>query len=253
MIIFNFADNFPSLNKWKRNVRNKYTNTNDQTLSENKFLLGLNYKLLSDFSKKQKSLYIPPLLIVASTLLIIIISIIPRVRIARLSPNHEIFNYKYNELQEINNKLKYFANELINLKPIHTDEAPTVLFAYFLQQSIPTDVKLSDYALNEKAFSINASSDNLNSLNEFISLLDKSMLVKEGTLSVKKLIKQSPANNTFQQSNYNTNSHNSFLEISGNLNEIDLEDKLKMYKETFNFGKTVKLESYLKALSLFKL
>ncbi len=249
MTTFNFADNFPTLKRWEKHISKK--DSNDQFDSDRNLLLNINYKLIFNLISKQKSLYIPPLVIFSITLLITSITLIPRMRISSLRENHDSFNLKYQELESLNNELMLYSNELKSLLPFESIDSPSVLFAHYLQQTVPIDVRLSNYALDAKAFVINASSNDINSLNDFISLLNKSLLVKEGSLKVKRLIKQSKTN-TFQQSNIN-NPHTSFLEISGELNHINLEKKLSMYKDTYNFGKINKLDIYLKAIKSFEL
>ena len=69
--------------------------------------------------------------------------------------------------------------------PTYEVKSPVLLFSYFLQISVPEDVFISDYSLDNKNFMINASSDSIESINKFINLINELPLVMKNTLSVK--------------------------------------------------------------------
>ena len=151
-----------------------------------------------------------------------------------------------------NNQIESTAKEIKTYIPSFNIKSPVLLFSYFLQSSIPDEVTISDYSLNNQFFIINASSNNIEKINIFINLINQMPIIERNSLEVKKLVNSSTQQNN-SSSQQTTNLGNINLEIRGNLAIISIEERLKYLKEIYNFGVTRKLEQLLNLINTFKL
>ena len=69
-----------------------------------------------------------------------------------------------------------------------TNPSPVYLFGFLLQESLPKNIQLLDYLVDNSAFKLNANSSDLVSANKFISLLLENKLIdKESIKNLKKV------------------------------------------------------------------
>ena len=247
---FNFVENYNSLKKWEKDVSLSPRKENKQELANG--LKNLNPQKVLVVIKNNKILTLAPLSVLGMTFFVFTASLIPKFNISLLGKKVKDFDSKYSKLEQVNNEIESKSNFLQKYMPTYEVKSPVLLFSYFLQISVPEDVFISDYSLDNKNFMINASSDNLDSINKFINLINELPLVMENTLSVKKLINNSNAQNNqnFQQIQ---NLGDINLEISGGLNIMSFDEKLELYKKTYNFGEVRKLEQFINLINTFKL
>lgn len=247
---FNFLENYESIKRWEKDPTSLLKFEKNQEIINN--FTQLDPKKLLLLIKKNKILILPPLSVLGMTFLVFSATLLPKINIQLSKRQVNDFDIKFSKLQEINSDIESSSNLLQKYLPTFEVSSPILLFSYFLQISIPEDVFISDYALDNKNFIINASSDNINSINKFINLINELPLTMKNTLSVKKLINNSsvPNNQNFQPSQ---NLGNINIEISGGLNIISLEEKNDLYKKTYNFGEVRKLEQLINLINTFKL
>ena len=114
-----------------------------------------------------------------------------------------------------------------------------------MQNSVPNGVQINSYYFSDNGFDINVRAFNLDSLNEFITLIIESPAVKRGSVNVNR-INRSESIKTGQE-----NISSKFdLEIYGQTNKIDIKKREKLYQESNANGLLRKLQrfNYLKSL-----
>ena len=247
---FNFLENYDSLKIWE----NKISNLPIDSTAKNKYLdiSKINVSIIKNSIKDNKFFLIPPLSILGMTLIIFFLSILPKLNIWRLTNKSISFDNNYLELENNNNQIESTANEIKTYIPSFNIKSPVLLFSYFLQSSIPDEVTILDYSLNNQFFVINASSNNIEKINIFINLINQMPIIERNSLEVKKLVNSSTQQNN-ASSQQTTNLGNINLEIRGNLAIISIEERLKYLKEIYNFGEARKLEQLLNLINTFKL
>ena len=247
---FNYLDNYSSLQRWEKDL-NKISTENN--LKETNFnLSNININKIKSLIKKNKFLLIPPLSIIGLTFIVFVVSIFPRLNVWRLSSRVNLFNAKYMELEESNNQIVLISNSLSKHLPTFDIKSPVLLFSHFIQTSIPEEVSISDYSLDNKRFIINASSDDIEKINLFINTINQIPLVEKDSLQVKKLV-DSSASQSNQSTLQTSNLGKIVLEINGNLSRMSFEEKIKYQQQIYNFGEVRKLEQLLNLINTFKL
>ena len=249
---FNFVSNYPSLKKWEReSLFQDEFNNKDSSKKFNKF--SITPDILLETIKTQKFLLIPPLSVLSLTLIIFIISLYPRLNVMRLSNKNNKFENLYSEIKDTNESINQTSNYLSKFINTYNIKSPVLLFSYFLQESVPEDVIISDYSVDNNNFIVNASSNDLDSINKFINLINQLPLTMRNSLQVKKLINNVNNPNNIQSFQQTSSLGNINVEIIGGLNLISLEEKLKLYKNIYNFGEVRKIEQFLNLINTFKI
>ena len=113
------------------------------------------------------------------------------------------------------------------------------MFAFYLQNSVPEGVKLNSYNISDNGFDINASSYTIDSLNQFLTLVVESPIIKKNSVTVKKLSRE-----TENQSSNNSSKINFDLEIYGEILKLDIQKREDLYKESQAIGLQKKLERF---------
>ena len=75
-----------------------------------------------------------------------------------------------------------------------TNPSPVYLFGFLLQESLPKNIQLLDYLVDNSAFKLNANSSDLVSANKFISLLLENKLIDKESIKINRIINQSSNN-----------------------------------------------------------
>ena len=120
------------------------------------------------------------------------------------------------------------------------------LFAFYLQNAIPKGVKLNSYSFNDNGFDIDASSYNVESLNELITLIIESPVVKRDTVNIENLSRElNQSTNSKDKPNFN-------LKLYGNIMKIDISQREVLYVESNAFGLLKKLQRFNQLKNLLK-
>lgn len=246
---FNFLDNYSSLKRWEKG--NASIELEDKSNEQIFNISSFSKDKIQLLFKKNKYLLIPPLSILSMTFAIFTLSIIPRLNSWRLTNRVNLFDSKFLELQNTNNQIRSLSKSISNHIPTFDIKSPILLFSFFLQNSLPEEVSVSDYSLDNRSFIINASSNDIDKLNIFINSINQIPLIEKNSLKVKKLVDNSLQSN--QSNQQASNLGNISLEIEGNLNLMNLEEKIKYLKEVYNFGEARKIEQLLNLINTFKI
>ena len=227
---YNFAFKNSDLQRWEPNkIKEKKSYPLKQRLSD-----------IRKFIQNNPLLIYPHFTLVATVLIIQILNLYPSLVIKRLKPKHEEYVYVTDRIAKINRDIKKFKIELKNLKPNFTSITPTYLFTFYLQNSIPIDIQLSKYKLNNNSFFIEAKSYTLKAINEMISLIVESPIIDEKSVFIKKIKRDNEVNGIYS------------VEITGKILKTNTESKEYLYSESGAFGLLEKLLRYKKANLLLK-
>ena len=100
------------------------------------------------------------------------------------------------KIKRIKTDIKKFKKELNVLKPNFTSITPTYLFTFYIQNSMPINIKLKKYKLN-KNFFLEAESYTLKAINEMITLLIESPIIDEKAVSINRIKREGEIDSTF--------------------------------------------------------
>ena len=140
---YNFAHNYKELQQWepRGNIESKKI-----TSYKEKF------ELLKKYIKDNPLLFYPNFSIIFLVILIQIFNLYPSFVVRRLKPKHEEYIFVQQRIKRIKNDIKKFKKELNDLKPNFLSITPTYLFTFYIQNSMPTNIKLKKYKLNKNFF-----------------------------------------------------------------------------------------------------
>tara|TARA_Y100001968_G_C19382533_1_gene731076 strand:+ start:267 stop:998 length:732 start_codon:yes stop_codon:yes gene_type:complete len=241
---YNFLDNYNGLKRWDSSKQERKSIKLNFNLS-----FFSNFKTASEFIKVNRILYIPSAVIIFLTSINWATAIIPYRNIQILEEKHLDYNNKLSSFSYHKSLILQNIDKVSDYSTIHTIASPSFLFAYFLQKSIPSNVELYDYVIDNQGFRINASGSNLEDINLMIELLIISPIINSNSIKVNRITGGANQN----MSSIQSNSNNLMFEIEGKLNHLGLEERVSFYKESANYGKIYKLEKYIKLKNLFKL
>ena len=117
------------------------------------------------------------------------------------------------------------------------------MFANFLQEVIPEDVKISNYLLNKSGFRIELITKNIDNINKLIKLLSTIPLIEEDSLSIQYI----------REIKYGKGYGNSQVigELNGKISNSTLEERLEYHLKFENFGKYSKLKIFSDIENIF--
>mgnify|MGYP001157053032 FL=1 len=250
MTDYNFAKNYENIKDWEFKNQSPSGTESDNFVDQ---LLNLinSYPNLILLIKTKKILFVPTLFVLAGVVIVEIVALIPAINIKRLESKHFEYEDKVNALNGINLDLE---NKFIKLKK-HTsllsNPSPAYLFGFYLQESLPKDVQLFDYLVDNSGFKLNATSSDLISANKFISLLLENKLVDKESIKINRIINQSANNqSSFSEQSFPVDSI--AIEISGKIVHLPLEERIESSKSSEDFGKFKKLNDYFELLELLR-
>jgi len=136
-------------------------------------------------------------------------------------------------------------NSRYKLDEYFSKPTTSYLFAFYLQNSVPKGVKINSYYFSDNGFDINVSAFNLDSLNEFITLIVESPVVQKQTVTVNQINRLD--SNSFKGENISSKFD---LQIYGLTEKIDIKKRENLYLESNAIGLLRKLQrfNYLKSL-----
>ena len=213
--------------------------------------------LVSDASFKKKiiflyhefhnnsDLFYPSSLILILSAGIYLLNILPNLTIKKLEADHNQYLLISSKLSDINLSKQRYRKNLKNLEEYFTKPTSSYLFAFYLQNSVPKGVKINSYSFSDNGFDINVSAYNLDSLNEFITLIIESPIVQKKTITVAQINRIN--SNANKEDKINTKFD---LEIYGLTEKIDIKKRENLYLESNASGLLRKLNrfNYLKFL-----
>ena len=251
MTDYNFAKNYDNIKLWKFKEQ-----TIDYSAENNIFDQLLNilksYPETFLLLKSKKILYLPTSFVLAAVGVVEIASIIPIINIKRLENTHFEYEEKVNALNELNKDREEKYNLLKNHSSLLSNPSPSYLFGYYLQKSIPENVQLNNYIVDNSGFRIDAISSDLLSVNKLISLLMENKLIDNKSLKINQIINQV---NNFEPSMIGNSSRpldSISIEISGNLVYLPLEDRIKSHKASEDYGNLEKYTNFFDLLELIR-
>ena len=194
---------------------------------------------------KNSELFYPSSLILILSAGIYLINIFPNITIKKLEADHNQYLLISSKLSDINLSKQRYRKNLKNLEEYFTKPTASYLFAFYLQNSVPKGVKINSYSFSDNGFDINVSAYNLDSLNEFITLIIESPIVQKKTTTVAQINRIN--SNANKEDKINTKFD---LEIYGLTEKIDIKKRENLYLESNASGLLRKLNrfNYLKFL-----
>ena len=228
---YNFAFKYKELQRWepKRNIERKETTSFKEKI-----------ELLKKYIKDNPLLFYPNFSIIFLVILIQIFNLYPSFVVRRLKPKHEEYIFVVERIKRIKTDIKKFKKELNDLKPNFTLITPTYLFTFYIQNSMPTNIKLKEYKLNKNFFFLEAESYTLKAINEMITLLIESPIIDEKSVSIKRIKREGEDDSTFS------------VEIAGKILKTNIDSKEYLYNESSAFGLLEKLLRFKKTNMLLK-
>ena len=227
---YNFALKYSFLKKWTP----KIVPTKKDPIS---FEEKLNF--IIRYIKDNPLVFYPHIILFSSFIFIQLLSLYPKYIINSLKPMHEEYEFTTQRINSINSKLNRFKKELQDLEPNFKSITPTYLFTFYLQNSIPIDLELQKYKLNNNYFFIQAKSYRLKTINQMISLLIEIPIIDGSSVEIKK-IKRDNSNDSIS------------VEIIGKVFKTNLAKKEFLYKESKASGLLKKLSRYRKTNLLLR-
>ena len=194
---------------------------------------------------KNSELFYPSSLILILSAGIYLLNIFPNITIKKLEADHNQYLLISSKLSDLNVSKQRYRKNLNNIEEYFTKPTTSYLFAFYLQNSVPKGVKINSYSFSDNGFDINVSAYNLDSLNEFITLIIESPIVQKKTTTVSQI------NLIKSNSNRGDNISSKFdLEIYGLTEKIDIKKRENLYIESNANGLLKKLNrfNYLKLL-----
>ena len=228
---YNFARNYNELLKWepRGNIeRKKSTSFKDKI------------ELLRNYIKDNPLLFYPQFATIFLVIIIQILNLYPSFVVRRLKPKHEEYIFVQQRIKRIKTDIKKFKKELNELKPNFISITPTYLFTFYIQNSMPTNIKLKKYKLNKNFFFLEAESFTLKAINEMIILLIESPIIDEKSVSIKRIKREGEKDSTFS------------VEITGKILKTNINSKEYLYNESSAFGLLEKLLRFKKTNILLK-
>ena len=198
--------------------------------------------LYQEFNKNSAIFY-PSSMILILSAGIYFLNIFPNLTIKQFEDDHNEYLRISTKLSNINSSKQRYRKNLKNIEEYFAQPTPSYLFAFYLQNSVPKGVKINSYSFSDNGFDINVSAFNLDSLNEFITLIMESPILQKSTITVSQI-------NRVISNNEENNSSKFDLEIYGLTEKIDIKMRENLYLESNANGLLRKLKrfNYLKLL-----
>ena len=236
-IKYNFAFKDSKLSPWQRPAPPNILVT-DASLQKKIIFL------YQEFHRNAEIFY-PSSLILILSFGINILNIFPNITIKKLEADHNQYSLISTKLADLNSSKQKYRKNLKELDEYFSKPTTSYLFAFYLQNSVPKGVKINSYYFSDNGFDINVSAYNLDSLNEFITLVIESPIVQKKTITVAQINRIN--SNANKEDNINTKFD---LEIYGLTEKIDIKKRENLYLESNASGLLRKLNrfNYLKFL-----
>ncbi len=195
--------------------------------------------------KINSSLFYPPSIVIFLIIGIQVFNLYPKMILKNLESDHIKYSLISSKLLNIEAGKKRIKKNIKVIDEYFLSHTNSYLFAYYLQKSVPEAVKLNYFYFSDNGFDISATSYDLESLNQFLTLIIESPVISKDTVKVDKLNKKE-LNNSMNKSleiNYE-------MQIYGDVIKLNLKKRENLYKEAEATGLLRKLQrlNYLKNL-----
>ncbi|MAN49265.1 MAG: hypothetical protein CMD04_00385 [Flavobacteriales bacterium] len=236
-IKYNFAFKSSKLSPWQRPAPPNLLVTDASIDKKIVFLY-------EEFNKNSEVFY-PSSLILILSFGIYLFNIFPNSTIKKLEADHNQYALISRKLTDLDSSKQRYKKNLNNFEEYFSESTTSYLFAFYLQNSVPEGVKINSYYFSDNGFDINLSSYNLDSLNEFITLIIESPVINKSSVTINQITRLE--SNSIQGEKISTIYD---LEIYGQTAKIDIEKRKNLYQESRADGLLKKLErfNYLKLL-----
>ena len=248
---YNFSNNYENVDSWSIE-KDVISDSSELSFGDKLFNLFSSYPNLLNSLKTKKVLYFPPLVILAGVGIIEFISLFSIINIKRLESKHYEYEEKVNSLNDINKSREDYFQKLSKHTSLMSNPSPAYLFAFLMQETMPKSVQLVDYTVDNTGFKLSAISSDMNSTKKFISLLVENKIIDNKTLKINRLVNQSSNSEQGSFDENNSNNESIVLEVSGNIHQLSLEERLILHKESQDLGTHKKLSIYSKLLELLR-
>ena len=203
-------------------------------------------RYLTKALQNNRILFYPSSVVILFSILLQLINIYPKQIIKSLEDDHKEFTSINSKISNLNSSKSRFRNNLNNIQDYFYKPTYSYLFAFYLQNAIPKGVKLNSYSFNDNGFDIDASSYNVESLNELITLIIESPVVNRDTVNIESLSRElNQSTNSKGKPNFN-------LKLYGNIMKIDISQREVLYVESNAFGLLKKLQRFNQLKNLLK-
>tara|TARA_Y100000589_G_scaffold312276_1_gene332471 strand:- start:43 stop:768 length:726 start_codon:yes stop_codon:yes gene_type:complete len=236
-INYNFAFKNSKLRQWQRPSPPNLLVTD----------ASLNKKILFIYREfnNNSELFYPSTLILIVTLGLNLFSIYPNSIINKLEGSHKEYSNISNRLENINKVKNKLRKKITNMDEYFSQSTKSYLFAFYLQNSVPKDVKLNSYSFSDNGFEINASSFSIDSLNDFLTLLIESPVIDKKSVKIENIKR-----NLSNQSSQNKKLSKYEIEIYGDVLKINAEKRKSLYEKSNAEGLLKKLKRFNRLKSL---
>ena len=236
-IKYNFAFKNSKLSPWQRPAPPNLLVTDASIDKKIVFL----YK---EFNKNAEVFY-PSSLILILSFFLYITNLFPNSTIRKLESDHNQYALISRKLADLDSSKERFKKTLKNFEEYFSQSTTSYLFAFYLQNSVPEGVKVNSYSFSDNGFDINLSSYNLDSLNEFITLIIESPVINKSTVTINQINRLESNSRDGEKINASYD-----LEIYGDTAKIDIKKRENLYQESNANGLLRKLQrfNYLKSL-----
>ena len=250
MTDYNFAKNYENIKDWE--FKNQSVSDTVAGNYVDQFLnLIKSYPNLFLLIKTKKILFVPTLFVLAGVVIVEIVALVPTINIKRLESTHYEYEDKVNALNKINLDRENKFAILKKHSSLLSNPSPAYLFGFYLQDSLPKNVQLLDYLVDNSGFKLNANSSDLLSTNKFISLLLENKLIDKDSIKINRIINQSSNNqSSFSEQTFPVDSVS--IDISGNILHLPLKERIQTSKLSNDLGKFKKLNDFFKLLELLR-
>ena len=235
-IAFNFLDNYSKINRW--DINKEFNESTNKLIGID--IISKNIKQFFKIILKQKILLYPTGSVIILTLLVWIFSIPSVLTVLRLKNNHLKYQADINELRMSKIFIEENIDNIISLSTIYRSQSPAYLFANFLQESIPNDVKISNYLLNKTGFRIEFITLDIENANKLIKLLSSTPIIDKNSISIDYIREVASANGK-----------KVILELNGKLINLSLNERLKYSLMFEDLGKYTKLNIFKDIENIF--
>tara|TARA_B100000212_G_scaffold293457_1_gene235739 strand:+ start:907 stop:1632 length:726 start_codon:yes stop_codon:yes gene_type:complete len=236
-IKYNFAFKNSKLSPWQRPAPPNFL-ISDASLDKKIIFL---YK---EFHRNAEIFY-PSFFILILSFGIYVVDIFPNTTIKKLESDHNQYLLISKKLSDLDTSKQRFKKTLNDFEEYFSQATTSYLFAFYLQNSVPRGVKIISYSFSDNGFDINLSAFNLDSLNEFITLIIESPVIKKSSVTINQI------NRVETNSQKGDKRSSKFdLEIYGQTENIDIKKRENLYKESNANGLLKKLQrfNYLKSI-----
>tara|TARA_Y100001968_G_scaffold36888_1_gene28299 strand:- start:4015 stop:4719 length:705 start_codon:yes stop_codon:yes gene_type:complete len=222
---YNFAFKNSKLKRW---VRPKPKNVLASKRTNKEKLLYL-YQTF----RKYPELFYPSGFIILFFFTIEIINLYPQSIVKKLESKHIEYELISQKIATSQSKIKSMKRYSDSIKDFYNQSMTPYLFAFYLQKSLPTSVRLNEYFISENEFDIQASAYEIKSLNEMVTLLINSPVINRESTSISK-ISQDDLNGKI----------NFTIEIKGKMLKLTQEKRQLLYEASSADGLLQKLSRF---------